>query len=86
MAGRCDVGGNPARPRPPITPTRDDVLDGGDELFFVTTIAAEDGLRRCCHPVPTTAGNPPVTMLPKQPINQLRTTVSTAEVPARQQA
>ena len=33
------------RDQAPITPSRDDVIDGGDELFFVTTIAAEDGLR-----------------------------------------
>jgi trk system potassium uptake protein TrkA len=33
------------RDQAPITPSRDDVLDGGDELFFVTTIAAEDQLR-----------------------------------------
>jgi len=26
------------RDQAPITPSRDDVLDGGDELFFVTTI------------------------------------------------
>ena len=29
----------------PITPSADDVIEGGDELFFVTTIAAEDELR-----------------------------------------
>ena len=29
----------------PITPSADDVIEGGDELFFVTTIAAEDDLR-----------------------------------------
>ncbi|MBE4716695.1 NAD-binding protein [Pseudarthrobacter sp. AB1] len=33
------------RDHAPITPSRDDVIDGGDELFFVTTIAAEDHLR-----------------------------------------
>lgn len=33
------------RDEAPITPSRDDVLEGGDELFFVTTIAAEDELR-----------------------------------------
>ncbi|MNI95986.1 hypothetical protein D3C73_1543560 [compost metagenome] len=38
------------RDHAPITPTRDDVLDGGDELFFVTTIAAEDGLRALLSP------------------------------------
>ncbi|MCT9871807.1 potassium channel family protein [Paenarthrobacter aurescens] len=38
------------RDQAPITPTRDDVLDGGDELFFVTTIAAEDGLRALLSP------------------------------------
>ncbi|WP_035769282.1 potassium channel family protein [Arthrobacter castelli] len=30
----------------PITPSQDDVLEAGDELFFVTTIAAEDELRQ----------------------------------------
>lgn len=29
----------------PITPSRDDVIEDSDELFFVTTIAAEDQLR-----------------------------------------
>lgn len=29
----------------PITPSSDDVVEGGDELFFITTIAAEDELR-----------------------------------------
>jgi trk system potassium uptake protein TrkA len=29
----------------PLTPSQDDVIEGGDELFFVTTIAAEDELR-----------------------------------------
>ena len=29
----------------PITPSPDDVIEPGDELFFVTTIAAEDELR-----------------------------------------
>ena len=38
------------RDQAPITPSRDDVLDGGDELFFVTTIAAEDGLRALLSP------------------------------------
>ena len=38
------------RDQAPITPSRDDVLDGGDELFFVTTIQAEDGLRALLSP------------------------------------
>jgi trk system potassium uptake protein TrkA len=38
------------RDQAPITPSRDDVLDGGDELFFVTTIAAEDQLRALLSP------------------------------------
>jgi trk system potassium uptake protein TrkA len=38
------------RDHAPITPSRDDVIDGGDELFFVTTIAAEDGLRGLLSP------------------------------------
>lgn len=29
----------------PLTPSPDDVVEGGDELFFVTTIVAEDQLR-----------------------------------------
>ena len=29
----------------PLTPSQDDVIEGGDELFFVTTIVAEDQLR-----------------------------------------
>jgi trk system potassium uptake protein TrkA len=36
----------------PITPTGDDVIEGGDELFFVTTIAAEDELRALLAPKP----------------------------------
>lgn len=38
------------RDEAPITPSRDDVLEGGDELFFVTTIAAEDELRALLAP------------------------------------
>ncbi|HEX9226291.1 MAG TPA: TrkA C-terminal domain-containing protein, partial [Arthrobacter sp.] len=38
------------RDQAPITPSRDDVIDGGDELFFVTTIAAEDQLRALLSP------------------------------------
>ncbi|GAB3249978.1 potassium channel family protein [Arthrobacter pigmenti] len=34
----------------PITPSQDDVLESGDELFFVTTIAAEDELRQLLVP------------------------------------
>lgn len=34
------------RDQAPITPSRDDVIEGGDELFFVTTLAAEDELRQ----------------------------------------
>lgn len=33
------------RDEAPLTPSADDVLDAGDELFFVTTIAAEAQLR-----------------------------------------
>lgn len=33
------------RDEAPITPSEDDVMESGDELFFVTTIAAEDELR-----------------------------------------
>ena len=29
----------------PLAPSQDDVIEGGDELFFVTTIVAEDELR-----------------------------------------
>ena len=38
------------RDQAPITPSRDDVIDGGDELFFVTTIAAENQLRELLSP------------------------------------
>jgi len=38
------------RDHAPNTPSRDDVIDGGDELFFVTTIAAEDELRALLSP------------------------------------
>lgn len=34
----------------PITPSQDDVIEGGDELFFVTTIAAEAELRTVLRP------------------------------------
>ncbi|MFZ3452431.1 potassium channel family protein [Arthrobacter sp. 7Tela_A1] len=34
----------------PITPSSDDVIEDGDELFFVTTIAAEDELRALLAP------------------------------------
>jgi trk system potassium uptake protein TrkA len=44
------------RDHAPITPSRDDVIDGGDELFFVTTIAAEDGLRALLSPAVVRAG------------------------------
>ncbi|MBP2414907.1 trk system potassium uptake protein TrkA [Arthrobacter stackebrandtii] len=33
------------RDEAPITPSADDVLENGDELFFITTIAAENELR-----------------------------------------
>ncbi len=33
------------RDEAPITPSIDDVVDGGDELFFISTIPAEDDLR-----------------------------------------
>ncbi|MCU1572398.1 MAG: potassium transporter TrkA [Micrococcaceae bacterium] len=38
------------RDEAPITPSADDVVDGGDELFFITTIAAEDQLRALLSP------------------------------------
>ncbi|KAD3633194.1 NAD-dependent epimerase/dehydratase family protein [Arthrobacter yangruifuii] len=34
----------------PITPSNDDVIEPGDELFFITTIAAEDELRAVLSP------------------------------------
>ena len=34
----------------PITPSSDDVVEPGDELFFITTIAAEDELRAVLSP------------------------------------
>ncbi|UWX98326.1 TrkA family potassium uptake protein [Arthrobacter zhaoxinii] len=34
----------------PITPSNDDVVEPGDELFFITTIAAEDELRAVLSP------------------------------------
>lgn len=34
----------------PITPSPDDVVEAGDELFFVATIAAEDALRSALRP------------------------------------
>jgi len=34
------------RDQAPIAPSRDDVIEGGDELFFVTTLVAEDHLRQ----------------------------------------
>ncbi|MCC3271817.1 TrkA family potassium uptake protein [Arthrobacter zhangbolii] len=34
----------------PITPSNDDVVEPGDELFFITTIAAEDDLRAVLAP------------------------------------
>jgi trk system potassium uptake protein len=33
------------RDEAPITPSADDVVEAGDELFFITSIAAEDALR-----------------------------------------
>jgi trk system potassium uptake protein TrkA len=38
------------RDEAPITPSVDDVIDGGDELFFISTIAAEDSLRALLSP------------------------------------
>ncbi|KHL03078.1 potassium channel family protein [Sinomonas humi] len=38
------------RDQSPITPSIDDVIDHRDELFFVTTIAAEDALRGLLSP------------------------------------
>lgn len=38
------------RDEAPITPSNDDVIDSGDELFFVTTIAAENELRGLLSP------------------------------------
>jgi trk system potassium uptake protein len=38
------------RDEAPITPSNDDVIDSGDELFFVTTIAAENELRALLSP------------------------------------
>lgn len=38
------------RDEAPITPSIDDVFDGGDELFFISTIAAENGLRALLSP------------------------------------
>ncbi|HET8795431.1 MAG TPA: TrkA family potassium uptake protein [Arthrobacter sp.] len=38
------------RDEAPITPSPDDVIEAGDELFFITTIAAEDELRRLLVP------------------------------------
>lgn len=56
------------RDEAPITPSIDDVLEPGDELFFLTTIAAEDDLRTLLLPAaaaetsdpggPETAGGP----------------------------
>ena len=42
----------------PITPSADDVIEPGDELFFITTIAAEDELRSVLSPgaLPAEAG------------------------------
>lgn len=34
----------------PISPSPDDVVEAGDELFFIATIAAEDGLRAVLAP------------------------------------
>jgi trk system potassium uptake protein TrkA len=49
------------RDQAPITPSRDDVIDGGDELFFVTTIAAEDDLRALLAPESPLEDQHPVT-------------------------
>ncbi|WP_285243571.1 NAD-binding protein [Pseudarthrobacter sp. fls2-241-R2A-127] len=57
------------RDQAPITPSRDDVIDGGDELFFVTTIAAEDRLRELLSSAPGSidAGTPPQPAVGVQP-------------------
>ncbi|MCQ1957363.1 TrkA family potassium uptake protein [Arthrobacter sp. zg-Y826] len=39
----------------PITPSNDDVVEPGDELFFITTIAAEDELRAVLSPAAAAA-------------------------------
>lgn len=55
------------RDEAPITPSIDDVFDGGDELFFITTIAAEDELRALLAPQglePETEQNQPEQDLP----------------------
>ena len=39
----------------PITPSADDVIESGDELFFITTIAAENELRSVLRPGGTEA-------------------------------
>ena len=43
------------RDQVPIPPSRDDVVDHRDELFFLTTLEAEDALRRLLAPRTTTA-------------------------------
>ncbi|ALE05564.1 potassium transporter TrkA [Arthrobacter sp. ERGS1:01] len=44
------------RDEAPITPSNDDVIEGGDELFFISTIAAEDELRALLSSDPGLAG------------------------------
>lgn len=69
------------RDHAPITPSRDDVIDGGDELFFVTTIAAEDELRALLspnQPRPPTANTRPRASS-RWKLRPRRTTASTAE-------
>ncbi|MCC9177996.1 potassium channel family protein [Arthrobacter sp. zg-Y750] len=41
----------------PITPSSDDVVEPGDELFFITTIAAEDELRAILSPAALTGAS-----------------------------
>ncbi|MGJ9401830.1 potassium channel family protein [Arthrobacter sp. KK5.5] len=43
----------------PITPSPDDVIESGDELFFITSIAAEDQLRAVLRPEAETDGPAP---------------------------
>ena len=56
------------RDQAPITPSRDDVIDGGDELFFVTTIAAEDQLRELLSPDPAKGQVPLKSFQPARPL------------------
>jgi trk system potassium uptake protein TrkA len=44
------------RDQKPLAPSRDDVVDHRDELFFISTIAAEDELRRLLAPQTESGG------------------------------